>query len=216
MVRRSFFRMIGAVAAGGGVVKSVAMEAPQPLFKCALDAILAHKSDNPIYWNSWQLCWTGWKADLDSVTVAGQWIAIPVTPDGSRDRSREMLYVSHPGGYGMFKSGEVFNLSGRWTQESAYTAAPGKFGKVQDLMEPYRRAPLRLLLELIDAQPWPALPFSDNRPVPWSKLSARSRVYVDPLRVFREMGLVDKSGYLPVPSEALTIAERLRDDCLFG
>lgn len=156
--RRGFLRGLGAGATG-----TVAALAITPGTVIAINERLGTgRTAPPSEWFTFrhagfQVRWSGWKGDVESVTLGGQWTAWPITlevrtcvPGHYQDDAfRIGLYVGVPaGGEGPFAQGEVFDISVRHVGDlvTAETSDADLFLRMQE-------GRVRLLKLLADVAP---------------------------------------------------------------
>jgi hypothetical protein len=135
-----------------------------------------------IQFGNWLVMWTGWKAAIDRLELAGQWAAFPIDNETS-GLGRSLIYVATPGYWGAMNLGDRINTSWHWPQPTfdVYGRAPSREAGLAAL-EPYRRISLESLLQLlhnVGSKNGIGQTTDDQVRNAWNSLSPRCQFWLD-------------------------------------
>jgi hypothetical protein len=141
-----------------------------------------------IQFGNWLVMWTGWKEQLQTIDIAGQWAAFPID-NQLLFNSRSVVYVSTPGSFGVMNLGDQINLSWHWPQPTSeiYLSAPTRAAGLE-AMEPYRRISLESLLQLlhnVGSKEGIGQATGDQVFNAWNSLSPRCQFWLAPERYMK-------------------------------
>ena len=183
--RRSFFSLIaGSIAAAHSSIKISEKITPSPASGDLVDYLMYNCARGTGFFRvgTWKVMWTGWKTSVESIDVAGQWVAGPLKRDGTVDWDRfgGALYScgSHAG---IYHRGDCFNLS--WTFPTMCYGIDGIDANkppnqtIDEYLEPERRVMCRLLTEWMKAGGQPT----------WESMSPETRFYTNCDRFIKEL-----------------------------
>lgn len=177
--RRSFFSLIpGVIAAAHSSIKISEKITPSPASGDLVDYLMYNCSRGTGFFRvgTWKVMWTGWKTSMESIDVAGQWIAGPLKRDGTVDWDRfgGALYTCGSRA-GIYRWGACFDISCTFPTMRYGIDAINK--PIDEYLEPERRVMCRLLTEWMKAGGQPK----------WESMSPETRLYTDCHRFVKEL-----------------------------